>query len=82
MAITLLNLFLIGLVIGCGIVVPKLIVELYREKKAKKDKEAAELAEAAKMFEARIALKPKYMSSRHAVGLAPVSFEDYNEDKD
>lgn len=45
----------------------------YREKKAK---ERRELEEAAKMFEQRIALKPKHIGSRIGMGIAAdVSFE-------
>lgn len=40
----------------------------------RKRKEKRELAEAARMFEERIALKPRHIGARHASGAAPVIF--------
>jgi uncharacterized membrane protein len=52
----------------------------YREKKAK---ERRELEEAAKMFEQRIALRPKHMGSRIGMGVAgDVHFEPANDRKE
>ena len=53
-------------------------VAKYREKKAKEHKE---LEEARKMFEQRIALKPKRMENRHAFGAAPVHFGEIDKDE-
>jgi hypothetical protein len=46
----------------------------------RKRKEKRELAEAARMFEERIALKPKHMSGRHSSGAAPMIFGEVDSD--
>lgn len=52
----------------------------YREKKAK---ERRELEEAAKMFEQRIALKPRHMGARIGLGVSSdVHFEPANNRKE
>ena len=51
--------------------------------RAKKVKERKELEEAAKMFEQRIALKPKHMGARIGLGVASdVHFESGNDGKE
>jgi len=56
------------------------LVSKYMEKKAKDRKE---LAEAAKMFEQRIALRPKHMGARIGLGAAgDVNFEPANDRKE
>jgi hypothetical protein len=53
------------------------LVSSYREKKAK---EQRELEEAAKMFEQRIALRPKHMGARLGMGVSgDVHFEPAND---
>ena len=55
-------------------------VAKYREKKAKERKE---LAEAARMFEQRIALKPKHMGARIGLGVSgDVHFESTDNRKE
>lgn len=63
----------ISILVCCGIV--KLAM-MYMEKK---EKEKRELEEAAKMFEQRIALKPKHMGARIGMGVSgDVHFESVN----
>lgn len=82
MITTIISLFLIGLIIGIGVLLPQFLYEVYKERKQKKQVDSSEMQEAARMFEERIALKPKHMSSRHASGAAPVIFGEFNENKD
>lgn len=58
-------------------------VKLYSEHRAKKQKEKRELEEATKMFEQRIALKPKHMGARLGMGVAgDVNFQSVNDRKE
>ena len=59
-----------------------LLVLIYNQRQLEKELKQKELDEAMKMFEQRIALKPKHMSDRHASGASPVVFGDVdNEDR-
>ena len=58
-----------------------LLVLIYQQQQLEKERKQKELAEAMKMFEQRIALKPKHMGDRHASGASPVVFGDIDEDK-
>jgi uncharacterized membrane protein len=58
-------------------------VKYIADYRAKKAKERRELEEAAKMFEQRIALRPKHMGSRIGMGVAgDVHFEPANDRKE
>lgn len=58
-------------------------VKYMADYRAKKVKEKRELEEAAKMFEQRIALRPKHMGARLGMGVAgDVHFEPANDRKE
>ena len=58
-----------------------LLVLIYQQRQLEKELKQKELDEAMKMFEQRIALKPKHMGDRHASGAAPIVFGDVDENK-
>lgn len=71
-------LFISLLTVGISL----LLVLIYQQQQLEKERKQKELAEAMKMFEQRIALKPKHMGDRHASGAAPVVFGEVdNEDR-
>ena len=57
-------------------------VYVYLQKRSeRKAREKYEMEQAMKMFEQRIALKPKHMGARHASGAAPVVFGEIDENQ-
>ena len=77
-----MGFFLISsmLVVAVGVCFGLVTLFSYREKKAKENKE---LQEAARMFEQRIALRPKHMGARIGLGVAgDVHFDTTNSRKE
>lgn len=56
-------------------------VYVYLEKRReRKAQEQREMEQAVRMFEQRIALKPRHMGARHASGAAPVVFGEVDSE--
>lgn len=78
-----MGFFIISTMIVISIAVCFGAVSLVTKYIEKKTQERKELAEAAKMFEQRIALRPKHMGARHGMGVAAdVHFEPANDRKE
>ena len=78
-----LGFFLISLIMVIAVLVCFGTVKLLADYRAKKAKEKKELEEAAKMFEQRIALRPKHMGARIGMGVAgDVNFEPVDSRKE
>lgn len=78
-----MGFFIISLMIVVAVLLSFGGVKFISDYRAKKAKERKELAEAAKMFEQRIALRPKHMGARLGMGVsADVHFEPANDRKE
>lgn len=78
-----MGFFIISLIIVGAVLLCFGSVKLLADYRAKKAQERKELAEAAKMFEQRIALRPKHMGARIGMGVAAdVNFEPANDRKE
>lgn len=78
-----MGFFIISMMIVGGVLLGFGSVKLISNYRAKKAKEKRELEEAAKMFEQRIALRPKHMGARLGMGVAgDVHFEPANDRKE
>lgn len=78
-----MGFFVVSVIIVGAVILCFGLVKYMAEYRAKKAQERKELAEAAKMFEQRIALKPKHMGGRIGMGVAAdVSFEPANDRKE
>jgi len=78
-----MGFFIISVMLVSSILVAFGSVNYIAKYRAKKAKERKELEEAAKMFEQRIALKPKHMGGRIGLGVAgDVHFEPANDRKE
>lgn len=75
--------FIVGLMTLVGVVACFGIAKLVSNYMEKRAKDRKELVEAAKMFEQRIALRPKHMGARIGLGAAgDVNFEPANDRKE
>lgn len=78
-----IGFFLMGSIMAVAVFIGFGSYKLVSDYRAKKAKERRELEEAAKMFEQRIALKPKHMGARLGLGVSgDVHFEPANNGKE
>lgn len=78
-----MGFFIISFIIVGAVLLCFGTVKYVTDYRAKKAKERRELEEAAKMFEQRIALRPKHMGARLGMGVAgDVHFEPANDRKE
>lgn len=75
-----MGFFVISIMLVVGVIVCFGTIKYIADYRAKKAKEKRELEEAAKMFEQRIALKPRHIGARIGMGVsADVHFEPAND---
>lgn len=73
--------FIISMTAGITSGMIGVAVYVYLEKRReRKAQEKREMEQAIKMFEQRIALKPRHMGARHASGAAPVVFGEVDSE--